>query len=55
MSIEDEREDFTVHNEKMAGPLVLREGWEQQVLRKEGMFSFEYVAFSESCAAFRQR
>lgn len=33
----------------MAGPLVIRESWEQQVLRKEGKFSFEYVAFTELC------
>lgn len=33
----------------MAGSLVIRESQEQQVLRKEGKFSFEYVAFIELC------
>lgn len=43
------RRDYTVQNEKMVGPLVIRECWEQQVLKKEGMFSFEYDVFTEPC------
>lgn len=29
--------------------MVIRESLEQQVLRKESTFSFEYVAFTELC------